>query len=42
MSMRWNHEWDLIWGKGRFADVVKDLEMRSPWIRVALDPMTLS
>ena len=31
-----------IFGKRVFADVVKDLEMRSSWVRVALKPMTAS
>jgi len=30
----------IIFGKGVFADVIKDLKMRSSWIRVALNPTT--
>lgn len=38
-SYPWTCERALTWEK-LFADVTKNLEMRSPWIRVALNPKT--
>ena len=36
-------ECDLIWGEKVFADVSKDFEMRSFWVRwVAINPITVS